>query len=282
MRPPGKSTTGTTVRIATRLLARAGKGKEVSRGKLPRSTSPLVGDKRVCGRTVDERVSRKLSPGDHTSSKIWPRGIRFFRGYNPCFTPYLTTTGAQESCTKFRKDLSPFRPTFRLRSTSSLLRSLLLEHRLPGRGPRPRILCSSTLTKFRNMVRFCLFIHQVIWRIDYRFSVIPQSALCGRLVTCPTRDHRVIGFPVEMPGKYYRNYLRFNVCFVFNRSADLSCYEPVVRKVSRVLTSCEVRWSARCRLCVYGPSNVRKNLDSFPIPRRRRRSMRSLSSFTKT
>lgn len=69
--------------------------------------------------------------------------------------------------------------------------------------------------------------------------VIPQSPLCGRLVTCPTRDHRVIGFPVELRGNYSRNYLRYNVCFVFNRSADLSCYEPVVRKVSRVLTSCE-------------------------------------------
>ncbi|KAF9791247.1 nitrogen permease regulator 2-domain-containing protein [Thelephora terrestris] len=69
--------------------------------------------------------------------------------------------------------------------------------------------------------------------------VIPQSPLCGRLVTCPTRDHRVLGFPVELLGNYSRNYLRYNVCFVFNRSADLSCYEPAVRKVSRVLTACE-------------------------------------------
>lgn len=77
-------------------------------------------------------------------------------------------------------------------------------------------------------------------RIEYQLLVIPQSPLCGRLVTCPTRDHRVIGFPVELRGNYDRNYLRYNVCFVFNRSADLSCYEPVVRKVSRVLTACEV------------------------------------------
>lgn len=77
-------------------------------------------------------------------------------------------------------------------------------------------------------------------RADHRVLVIPQSPLCGRLVACPTRDHRVIGFPVELRGNYSRNYLRYNVCFVFNRSADLSCYEPVVRKVSRVLTSCEV------------------------------------------
>ncbi|KAF8212113.1 nitrogen permease regulator 2-domain-containing protein [Mycena galopus ATCC 62051] len=70
--------------------------------------------------------------------------------------------------------------------------------------------------------------------------VIPQSQLCGRLVTCSTKRHRIIGFPVELKGpKYQRNYLRYNVCFVFERGADLSCYEPIVRKVSRVLTACE-------------------------------------------
>ncbi|KAG6898338.1 hypothetical protein C0992_009013 [Termitomyces sp. T32_za158] len=46
-------------------------------------------------------------------------------------------------------------------------------------------------------------------------------------------------FPVELKGKYDRNYFRYNLCFVFDRSADLSCYEPIVRKVSRVLSSCE-------------------------------------------
>ncbi|KAF9483818.1 NPR2-domain-containing protein [Pholiota conissans] len=69
--------------------------------------------------------------------------------------------------------------------------------------------------------------------------VIPHPALCGRLVTCATRRHRIIGFPVELKGKYKRNYFRYNLCFVFDREADLSCYEPIVRKVSRVLKSCE-------------------------------------------
>lgn len=74
---------------------------------------------------------------------------------------------------------------------------------------------------------------------DISKYIIPPSSLCGRLVVCPTRNHRIIGFPVSLRGKYYRrNYFRYNVCFVFNRSADLSCYEPVVRKISRVLTSC--------------------------------------------
>lgn len=70
--------------------------------------------------------------------------------------------------------------------------------------------------------------------------VIPHSILSGRLVTCATRHHRVLGFPVELYGKYYRNFFRFNVCFVFDRTADLSCYEPIVRKIGRVFTACEV------------------------------------------
>lgn len=75
---------------------------------------------------------------------------------------------------------------------------------------------------------------------DISSYVIPRSALCGRLVICSTRKHRIIGFPVELRGDYERNYFRYNLCFVFERSADLSCYEPIVRKVSRVLTACEV------------------------------------------
>ncbi|PFH54185.1 hypothetical protein AMATHDRAFT_135417 [Amanita thiersii Skay4041] len=69
--------------------------------------------------------------------------------------------------------------------------------------------------------------------------VIPPPALCGRLVTCSTKQHRIIGFPIELKGKYQRNYFRYNLCFVFDRGADLSCYEPIVRKISRVLTTCE-------------------------------------------
>ncbi|THU88435.1 NPR2-domain-containing protein [Dendrothele bispora CBS 962.96] len=70
--------------------------------------------------------------------------------------------------------------------------------------------------------------------------VIPPPALCGRLVTCTTRGHRIIGFPSQLRGdKYLRNFFRYNLCFVFEKSADLSCYEPIVRKVSRVLSSCE-------------------------------------------
>lgn len=77
---------------------------------------------------------------------------------------------------------------------------------------------------------------------DISKYIIAQSPLCGRLVTCTAGTYKVLGFPVELLGKYERNYFRFNVCFVFDAEADLSCYEPVVRKVNRVLTACEVSW----------------------------------------
>ncbi|KAI4525029.1 nitrogen permease regulator 2 [Schizophyllum commune Loenen D] len=75
---------------------------------------------------------------------------------------------------------------------------------------------------------------------DISKYVIPPSPLCGRLVTCATKHYRIVGHPVALEGaQYERNYLYYNVCFVFERSADVSCYEPIVRKVNRVLTSCE-------------------------------------------
>ena len=97
------------------------------------------------------------SPGDHTS-KIWLTGIRSFRGYNPCFTPSLITTRVQKLCTKFRKGLSPFRQTFRLHNIFRLLRALLLEPPLPGRGRQLQTQCSSTLMRSRNTVRHCSII----------------------------------------------------------------------------------------------------------------------------
>lgn len=69
--------------------------------------------------------------------------------------------------------------------------------------------------------------------------IIAQSPLCGRLVTCTAGIYKVLGFPVELLGNYERYFFRFNICFVFDASADLSCYEPIVRKVNRVLTACE-------------------------------------------
>lgn len=76
---------------------------------------------------------------------------------------------------------------------------------------------------------------------DISRFVIPTQDMCGRLVICATQRHRVIGFPVCLEAeKYRRVHFRYNICFVFERIADLSCYEPVVRKIARVLMACEV------------------------------------------
>ena len=75
---------------------------------------------------------------------------------------------------------------------------------------------------------------------DISRFVIPTQEMCGRLVICATQTHRVIGFPVCLEAqKYQRVHFRYNLCFVFERTADLSCYEPVVRKIARVLMACE-------------------------------------------
>ena len=74
---------------------------------------------------------------------------------------------------------------------------------------------------------------------------IPQAELCGRLMICTTRKHRIVGFPVILKGPHYdRGMFQYNLCFVFQRDLDVSPYEPVVRKVARVLTVCEVNSGA--------------------------------------
>lgn len=90
---------------------------------------------------------------------------------------------------------------------------------------------------------------------DISKYVIPPKALCGRMVICATKNHRILGFPVRLDDESYpRNYFLYNLCFVFDRAADLSCYEPVARKVSRVLTNCEV-----CELILI--ANLREDLN---------------------
>lgn len=71
--------------------------------------------------------------------------------------------------------------------------------------------------------------------------VIPKDELCGRLLHCNTPRHRILGFPVALRNEAYkRSWFRYNLCFVFDREADLSSYEPIVRKCGRVLMACEV------------------------------------------
>lgn len=100
---------------------------------------------------------------------------------------------------------------------------------------------------------------------DISKYVIPPKALCGRLVICTTKSHRILGFPVRLDEESYpRNYFLYNVCFVFERTADLSCYEPIARKVTRVLTACEVR-TVTHHPAQFSHSGARKNLDFYRL-----------------
>lgn len=104
---------------------------------------------------------------------------------------------------------------------------------LPPERPESRVKASPLKSTLSSACR-TLFNFE-----DVSKYIIAQSPLCGRLVTCTAGNYKVLGYPVELMGKYQRNYFRFNICFVFDASADLSCYEPIVRKVNRVLTACE-------------------------------------------
>ena len=104
--------------------------------------------------------------------------------------------------------------------------------------------CSSWFFKFSPRRAPSASLGRALFNFDdVSKYIIPASPLCGRLVVCNARQSKIIGFPSELSGNYERNYFRFNVCFVFDgaRSAELAPYEAVVRKVGRVLASCEVR-----------------------------------------
>jgi nitrogen permease regulator 2-like protein len=89
------------------------------------------------------------------------------------------------------------------------------------------------------------------WQLVAQF-VIPPEEMCDRLTISTTKKHRIVGFPVYIrdkkyeKGKHERGTFQFNVCFVFSKDMDygketgISCYEPVVRKLARILTACEV------------------------------------------
>lgn len=74
--------------------------------------------------------------------------------------------------------------------------------------------------------------------------IIPKKQLYKRLVTICTNGYKVMGCPVVLHDheryRHYRNEFRFNLCFVFEKDAETSSYEAVVRKLSRVLEGLEV------------------------------------------
>lgn len=85
--------------------------------------------------------------------------------------------------------------------------------------------------------------------------IIPKNELCEKLVTILMPNYKVMGYPMNIwdPQKYSnsRNELRFNLCFVFEREAETSSYEPVVRKMAKVLQELEVCATLLARLELY-------------------------------
>ncbi|KAF9422048.1 Nitrogen permease regulator 2 [Podila epigama] len=70
--------------------------------------------------------------------------------------------------------------------------------------------------------------------------LIPKVELCNKLVTISTPTCKVIGYPINLEHKkFQRNALMFNLAFVFDKDAEISSYEPVVRKMARVLKALE-------------------------------------------
>jgi len=65
--------------------------------------------------------------------------------------------------------------------------------------------------------------------------LIPKAEMCNKLLSVSVKRWKLIGHPVMMEdSKYPRNALIFNCCLVFERNADTSCYENIVRRVARV------------------------------------------------
>ncbi|PWN45415.1 nitrogen permease regulator 2, partial [Ceraceosorus guamensis] len=70
--------------------------------------------------------------------------------------------------------------------------------------------------------------------------IIPKEPLCGRLVTT-SATFKVLSHPtlITDEAKYSRNTFLFNIAFLFDGTADVRAYEPVVRKCVRQLKTLE-------------------------------------------
>jgi nitrogen permease regulator 2-like protein len=72
--------------------------------------------------------------------------------------------------------------------------------------------------------------------------IIPKKDLCNRLVNivAPT-GYRILGYPVHIPNnKYERNFLIFNLGFVFRENEEIASYIPVVRRLAMTFRQLEV------------------------------------------
>jgi hypothetical protein len=85
---------------------------------------------------------------------------------------------------------------------------------------------------------------------------VPQTPLCNRLCTITSGAYKIQGYPMLHEDKdarkgYERHEFRWNICWVFDRwKYQGQEYNQVVRKVARVLASCEVRRAEGTRVSV--------------------------------
>jgi hypothetical protein len=84
--------------------------------------------------------------------------------------------------------------------------------------------------------------------------IIPKKELCNRLINiCAPTGYRVLGYPVHIPGqKYERNFLIYNLAFVFNENGEIGSYIPVVRRLAMTFKQLEVCRDILCRPLIVG------------------------------
>jgi nitrogen permease regulator 2-like protein len=73
--------------------------------------------------------------------------------------------------------------------------------------------------------------------------IIPKKEMCNRLISiCTPSGCRILGFPVHIPDskKYQRNFLIYNLAFVFVESVEVGSYVPVVKRLALTLKQLEV------------------------------------------
>eukprot|EP00041_Stephanoeca_diplocostata_P018394 m.384731 g.384731 ORF g.384731 m.384731 type:complete len:468 (-) comp20999_c0_seq3:1002-2405(-) len=71
--------------------------------------------------------------------------------------------------------------------------------------------------------------------------LITKPELSGKIITIRVHNYQVVSAPVHITGACYpRNYLLFNIAFVFDCETDTSIFEPIVRKLAGVLQTLEI------------------------------------------
>ncbi|GAB1227463.1 hypothetical protein ENUP19_0340G0049 [Entamoeba nuttalli] len=74
--------------------------------------------------------------------------------------------------------------------------------------------------------------------------VIPKEGFCNRLVKITSERKTYVGYPTMIKhGKYGRNALLFNLCFVFDEGTSdgaISCYEAIIKQINKELRILEI------------------------------------------